>query len=43
VVSGCCMAMLRHTKRQLYENIWHKKRLSSFFSRSCPLWLFLIS
>jgi hypothetical protein len=21
VVSGCCMAMLRHTKRQLYENI----------------------
>jgi hypothetical protein len=32
MVSGCCITMLRHTKRPLFDNIWTRKRLSSFFT-----------
>jgi hypothetical protein len=30
VVAGCCMNILRHTNRPLYETIWNKKWLSGF-------------
>jgi hypothetical protein len=39
--------MLRHTKRQLYENIWNRKRLPSVLTllirQILPFWLFPIS
>jgi hypothetical protein len=30
LMSDCCMTMLRYPKRALSENIWNRKRLSSF-------------
>jgi hypothetical protein len=48
VVSGCCMTMVRQTKRPLYENVWNMKRLSSFLTLlidhilpPCDIFLFL--